>query len=148
MQRFRMQGRSGSGTVHQLPSPEGRSLGGAPAANPCVVSIHVRHYRFCYRPCDLSFVVRITNVRSLGPVGAEADLDQHSWHECTAQDGEVGLLNAAIRTGVEGSESRLDLLSEIRALAQVLVLRHVVENEVERIALLRIRIGGLEAHGF
>src|SRR6185312_630345 len=130
MQRFRMQGLSGSGTVHQLPSPEGRSLGSAPAANACVVSIHVRHYRLCYRPCDLSLIVRITNVRSLGSVCTEPDLDQHGRHECAAQDGEVGLLNAAIRAGMEGAKSRLDLLCEICALAQVLVLRHVVENEV------------------
>src|SRR6185437_7521282 len=113
--------------------PEDPSLPVAPAAHACVVSVHVRHYRLCYRARDLSLVVRITNVRSFGLVGAETDLDQHRRHERTAQNGEVRLLHAAIGTGMKRSEARLDLLGEIRTLTQVLVLRHVVENEVERI---------------
>src|SRR5207248_9545055 len=57
------------------------------------------------------------------------------------------LLYTAVRPGMHAREPLLNQLGEIARLAKMLVLRHVAQNEVERVALVHVAGAVLELNG-
>src|SRR4029077_6862007 len=80
-------------------------------------------------------------------VAAKPDLYQNRGHIRPAQHREVRLLHATIRTRMHVDQALLNGLSEIARLAQMLILRHVGDDEAERVALWRVG-PSLELHRF
>src|SRR2546423_14726589 len=98
------------------------------------VMCEVGSYRFGDVPRQRCLIRLIGEIRRLRLVAPEPDLDQGRWHLRAAQDREIGLLPTAIRARMDIDQASLNRLGQIARFTQMLVLRHVGDDEAERIA--------------